>query len=121
MRVAAAKYPVGEPADFQAFADKQSRLLREAKQQGAELALLPEYLSLELAAGFPADVRGDLSRSLAALQPLHPAWCELYADLARELRDRGRRGDDGGRRGRRPTVRPRRRPRAVGAAGDARR
>ena len=85
MRVAAAKYPVGEPADFQAFADKQSRLLREAKQQGAELALLPEYLSLELAAGFPPDVRGDLPRSLAALQPLHPAWCELYADLAREL------------------------------------
>lgn len=86
MRVAVAKYPLGEPADFQAFADKQSRLLREASAQGAALAVLPEYLSLELAAGFAPDVRSDLSRSLAALQPLHSAWCELFAGLARELR-----------------------------------
>lgn len=85
MRVAAAKYPVGEPADFQAFADKQSHFLREARKRGAALALLPEYLALELAAGFAPEVRGDLNRSLEALQPLHSAWCELFAGLAREV------------------------------------
>lgn len=85
MRVAAAKYSLGEPGNFQAFADKQWRLLRDARAQGAEMALLPEYLSLELAAGFAPDVRSDFLRSLAALQPLHAGWCELFSDIAREL------------------------------------
>ncbi|MFT3805293.1 carbon-nitrogen hydrolase family protein [Arenimonas sp.] len=85
MRVAVAKYPVGEPVNFQAFADKQSRLLQEAKARGADVAVLPEYLALELAAGLAPDVRGDLRRSLAALQPLHADWCEAFAELARRL------------------------------------
>ncbi|HEY8587861.1 MAG TPA: carbon-nitrogen hydrolase family protein [Rhodanobacter sp.] len=85
MKVAVAKYPVDAPADFAAFATKQRTLLQAAKKAGAELAVLPEYLALELAAGMPAPVRGDLPASLAALQPLEPAWRALYADLARDL------------------------------------
>jgi predicted amidohydrolase len=85
MKVASCKYPVGEPRDFQAFAAKQEALLLEAKRRGAGLAVLPEYLSLELAAMFEADVRGDLPASLAAIQPLRGAWMALYARLAREL------------------------------------
>ena len=85
MKVAVAKYPIGEPGDFQAFAAKQERVLREAKAQGAQLAVLPEYLALELAAMFDAEVRGDLPASLAALQPLRAQWLALYAGLAREL------------------------------------
>ena len=85
MKVAACKYPIGEPGDFAAFAAKQGALLREAKQGGAELAVLPEYLSLELAAMFDAATRGDLHASLAAIQPLRAAWLALFADLAREL------------------------------------
>lgn len=84
MRIAVAKYPIEAPANFDAFAAKQLRLLAEARRAGAQWAMLPEYLSLELAAMFSTEVRGDLAASLAALQPLQDAWLRLYADLARE-------------------------------------
>src|SRR5690606_621750 len=85
MKVAAGKYPSGEPRDFGEFAARQEALLGEAKRRGAELAVLPEYLSLELAAMFDDGVRGDLHASLAAIQPLRAAWLALYARLAGEL------------------------------------
>ena len=85
MKVAVAKYVIGEPLDFAAFANRQRELLGSAKAQGAQLAILPEYLALELAAMFDLHVRVDLGASLAGLQPLREAWLELYADLAREL------------------------------------
>ena len=85
MKVAACKYPIGEPGDFAAFAARQEAMLGEAKRQGAELAVLPEYLSLELAAMFGTDTRGDLHASLAAIQPLREAWLALFAALARGL------------------------------------
>lgn len=86
MKVAVAKYPIQAPADFTAFAERLARLLGEAATQGAQLAVLPEYLSLELAAIFDADIRGDLHASLAATQALHADWMKLFARLAGELR-----------------------------------
>lgn len=85
MKVAVAKYPIGEPGDFAAFAAKQGHFLRAAKAGGAQLAVLPEYLSLELAAMFDPATRGDLHASLAAIQPLRETWLALFAGLAREL------------------------------------
>jgi predicted amidohydrolase len=67
MKVAACKYPVGRPAGFAEFADRQQRLLGEAAARGARVAVLPEYLSA----------------SLAAIQPLRAAWLELFAGIAR--------------------------------------
>lgn len=84
MKVAACKYPVGRPADFAAFADKQRRLLGEAASLGARVAVLPEYLSLELAALFPPAVHADLRASLAAIQSLRGDWLELFAGIARD-------------------------------------
>lgn len=84
MRIAVAKYVVGAPRDFAAFADRQRRLLEDAAGQGARLAVLPEYLALELAAGFGDDVRGDLRASLAAIQARRDDWIALYARLARD-------------------------------------
>lgn len=84
MKVAACKYPVGRPADFAAFADKQRRLLGEAASLGARVAVLPEYLSLELAALFPPSVHADLRASLAAIQSLRGDWLELFAGIARD-------------------------------------
>lgn len=86
MKIAVAKYPVEAPADFEAFAAKQARLLQQAADAGARLALLPEYLALELGATFDAAVRGDLLASLAAIQAHRRAWLELFARLACELR-----------------------------------
>lgn len=86
MKIAVAKYPVGAPADFAAFADKQAALVGAAAQAGAQLAVLPEYLSLELAATFAPAVAADLAASLAATQALHPRYLELFAGLARQHR-----------------------------------
>lgn len=86
MKIAAAKYPVEAPADFEAFAAKQARLLAEAARAGARIAVLPEYLSLELAATLPAALRSDLLASLVATQALHGDWNTLFARLATELR-----------------------------------
>lgn len=84
MRIAVAKYRIDAPADFDAFVAKQRGLLSDARRAGAQCAVLPEYLALELSAMQPPAVRADLVASLAALQPLQEAWVDLYADLARE-------------------------------------
>ncbi|MBB4125593.1 putative amidohydrolase [Xanthomonas translucens] len=86
MKIAVAKYPIGAPADFAAFADKQAALIGEAAQAGAQLAVLPEYLSLELAATFAPAVAEDLPASLAAIQALHPHYLALFAQLAQRHR-----------------------------------
>lgn len=84
MKVAACKYRVGQPGDFGAFASRQRGLLQAAASAGARVAVLPEYLSLELAANFPAEVHGDLGASLAAIQALREPWLALFSGLARE-------------------------------------
>jgi predicted amidohydrolase len=84
VKVAVAKYAVGAPDHFDAFAQRQSDLLRVAAAQGASIALLPEYLALEVAAGFEPDVRTDLHASLAALQRYHADWLALFGGLARD-------------------------------------
>lgn len=84
MKVAVAKYPVGAPRDFAEFAAKQRRLLEQAAEQGAQLAVLPEYLSLELGATFDEPIRGDLQASLAGIQRYHDDWLALYGGLAQE-------------------------------------
>lgn len=84
MKVAVAKYPVGAPRDFTEFADKQAQLVAEAAQAGATVAVLPEYLSLELAATFDAAISAELIASLSAIQQYRPQWLELYSRLARE-------------------------------------
>ena len=83
MKIAVAKYPIGAPADFAAFADKQSRWLREAADAGARIAVLPEYLSLELGATFDVSVRDELHASLAAIQRHRADWIALFSGLAR--------------------------------------
>lgn len=85
MKVAVAKYPIDAPRDFAQFAEKLARLLTDARQGGAELAVLPEYLSLELAATFDEPARGDLAASLAAIQRHHGDWLALFSRLACDL------------------------------------
>lgn len=85
VKVAVAKYPIDALAHFDDFADKQARWLRDAAALGARVAVLPEYLSLELGSTFVPDVRGDLHASLAALQAYRAAWCDLFSGLARDL------------------------------------
>ena len=86
MKVAVAKYPVGQPAGFDGFAEKQRQMVAEAARAGATVAVLPEYLSLELAASFGAPVSADLIASMAAIQAYRQPWLALFSGLAREHR-----------------------------------
>ncbi|MCD0257189.1 carbon-nitrogen hydrolase family protein [Xanthomonas melonis] len=86
LTIAVAKYPIGRPADFDAFAVRVSALVGEAALAGARVAVLPEYLSLELAATFGTQVSAGLPESLAAIQALRAPWLELFAGLARQHR-----------------------------------
>ena len=85
MKVAVAKYPIQAPADFAAFAQRQAAVLGDAAAQGARIAVLPEYLSLELAATFDAATQADLHASLAATQSHRNDWIALYGRLAASL------------------------------------
>jgi predicted amidohydrolase len=85
MKVAVAKYMIGAPRSFAEFADKQTQWLSQARAGGAQLAVLPEYLSLELGGTFGAATQGDLHASLVATQAYHGAWLDLFGLLAREL------------------------------------
>lgn len=85
MKVAVAKYPIQAPADFAAFAERQAAVLGTAAAQGARVAVLPEYLSLELAATLDAGTQADLHASLAAIQRYREDWLALYARLAASL------------------------------------
>ncbi|MBB3802607.1 putative amidohydrolase [Xanthomonas arboricola] len=84
--IAVAKYPIGRPQDFDAFAARMAALVGEAAAAGARVAVLPEYLSLELAATFGTQVSAGLPESLAAIQALRGRWLELFAGLARQHR-----------------------------------
>lgn len=84
MKIAVATYPIDAFDGFHAFAAKQRCWLHEAANAGARIAVLPEYLSLELASILPPEVRGDLAASLAGLQPYREDWLRLFADLSRE-------------------------------------
>lgn len=85
MKIAVARYEIGAPVDFAAFARRQRQELAEAAAAGARIAVLPEYLSLELAATFAPDIQRELPASLAAIQRYRQPWLELFAGLAREL------------------------------------
>lgn len=84
MKVAAAKYLIQAPRSFDAFAERQRRLLADVAAQGAQLAVLPEYLSLELASTLASEVAGELHASLAAIQQYRQPWLALFSDIARD-------------------------------------
>ncbi|MBL8300214.1 MAG: carbon-nitrogen hydrolase family protein [Rhodanobacteraceae bacterium] len=82
MRIAVAQWPVVAPVSMDDYAARLRRETETVAGQGAQLAVLPEYLSLELAGMFADAVRTDFAASLAQLQPLYADWQELFATLA---------------------------------------
>lgn len=83
LTVAAAKWPIGQPRDLAAFAARVSEQVHAAADAGARIAVLPEYLSLELAATFAPVISADLTASLAAIQQHRDDWLALFSSLAR--------------------------------------
>ena len=82
--VATAKWPVGQPRDFPDFAARVSAQVCVAAEAGAQIGVLPEYLSLELAATFEPAISADLHASLAAIQRYRDDWLTVFAALARD-------------------------------------
>jgi predicted amidohydrolase len=84
MRIAAAQWTIERPSSFAAWHERMRGELATAAAQGAELALLPEYLALELAGLFTPAIQGDFLASLDALQALYADWQASFANLARD-------------------------------------
>lgn len=74
-RVAASQYAIELIETWEAYAAHLSAIVREAKEKGAELLLLPEYSAMTLTGQLPPDIRADLHRSIEELQRLiPPGW-----------------------------------------------
>lgn len=84
MRIATAQWAIRRPSSFAAWHERLRAELGGAAAQGAELALLPEYLALELAGLFAPAIQGDFLATLDALQALYADWQSSFSSLARE-------------------------------------
>ena len=84
LKVAAAQYPIGQPASIEAWEDKIAKWVADGAATGAELLVFPEYAAIEQAAVFGQVVYGDLASTLDKVAELAGARIALHADLARE-------------------------------------
>ncbi|WP_333898073.1 carbon-nitrogen hydrolase family protein [Agrobacterium pusense] len=83
-RLAASQYAIELIETWEAYTAHLSAVVREAKSEGAELLLLPEYSAMTLTGQLPPDIRSDLHRSIEEIQPMIPSWVELCEELARQ-------------------------------------
>lgn len=82
LRLAACSWPVSPSRDLARYEEKVFSVLRQAKDLGADLVLLAEYCSMELAAAFNA--LGDAGQELDAVTACAPALIALYRRAAAE-------------------------------------
>ncbi|WP_419897885.1 carbon-nitrogen hydrolase family protein [Roseomonas sp. USHLN139] len=67
LRLALLQYPVERPSSIADWGKKLDRWLAEARAQGAELAVLPEYASVELGAALVGKAPAEEAEELAAM------------------------------------------------------
>lgn len=82
MVVAAAAYPVEKLDSWQSYTAKIDIWLRQAVAAGAQLALFPEYLAMELVSLLPAGRHPSPFLQLSALQDFLPDFLELFSQMA---------------------------------------
>ena len=82
-RLTCCQYPIDFLDDFDGFRRKIAALVDEACAAGARLLVFPEYGAMELASLLAPAERGDLRRQLHGLQPMLPAFLDLFAGEAR--------------------------------------
>jgi predicted amidohydrolase len=85
LRVAAAQYPVDQPATFAAWQAKLARWVAEGAATNAQLLVFPEYGAIELAAIRGAKIAADLQANLTAVAELMPEIDAAHARLAAEF------------------------------------
>ena len=82
MKIAAAAYPLDFFDDFSAYEAKLTGWLADAKGQGADLLVFPEYGAMELASLGGAAVAADLERALVEVARWREAVDGLHVRLA---------------------------------------
>lgn len=82
MKVATAAYPLDFLTSWAQYEDKIAEWVGEAAQNGAELAVFPEYGAMELATLEGGAVAGDLEKSLFAVSERLPDADALHQKLA---------------------------------------
>ncbi len=83
IRVAAAQFPFGQPATFEAWAKNLAAWVEQGAATGAQLLVFPEYGAIELAATCGPKIATDLQATLAAVADLVPAMEAATSELAR--------------------------------------
>jgi len=86
LRVAAAQYPIGQPASLADWEQKIAEWVASGANTGAELLVFPEYAAIEQAAAFGPDVYNDLGATLDAVAKEAGARVALHTELARKHR-----------------------------------
>lgn len=81
--IAAATYPPEVLADLAVWRAKLERWLGEARDQGAELVVFPEYAAMELAAMAGPDAAAQVASALAAASERMAASGTIHQELAR--------------------------------------
>ncbi|MES1179919.1 MAG: carbon-nitrogen hydrolase family protein [Hyphomicrobium sp.] len=84
LKVAAAQYPIGEPATLEAWREKVARWVAEGAATGASLIVFPEYAAIEQAAAFGREVSGNLEATLRTVADLEHERVALHRELARK-------------------------------------
>jgi len=84
LKIAAAQYPIDEPATLAAWQDKIVRWVADGAATGASLLVFPEYAAIEQAACFGPEVYGDLQTTLEKVAELAGDRVALHAELAKK-------------------------------------
>lgn len=82
IRVAAAQYPIDEPASLDAWRDKVARWVKDGAATGAALLVFPEYAAIEQAAASGSEVSGSLDATLQTVADLERERVAFHSELA---------------------------------------
>jgi predicted amidohydrolase len=82
LKVAAAQYPIDQPASIPAWREKVARWVAEGAATGASLLVFPEYAAIEQAAAFGPDVYGSLDATLKTVADLERDRVDFHRELA---------------------------------------
>lgn len=84
LKVAAAQYPIGQPASLAEWEAKIAAWVAQGAATGAELLVFPEYAAIEQAAALGPEVSNDLTTTLERVAALADARVALHAALAKK-------------------------------------
>ncbi len=82
LTIAAAQYPIGQPASLEEWKSKITEWVTEGAATGANLLVFPEYAAIEQAAALGEAVYSDLAKTLSEVAALTSDRVALHAELA---------------------------------------